>query len=97
MKVKAVDPLPESRSCPAGECRRWGSGARAPFVDFGMSPLCESFIAPAQFDAMEPYFPILEEMVDAAAIGAWTDANLSLVRWGMTSRRASRTAPLLPA
>src|SRR5262249_29261600 len=28
------------------------------FVDLGMSPLCESFIAPDKLDAMEPYYPL---------------------------------------
>jgi SAM-dependent methyltransferase len=27
-------------------------------VDLGMSPLCESILAPGQLDAMEPYFPL---------------------------------------
>jgi len=27
-------------------------------VDLGMSPLCESYISPAQLDAMEPFYPL---------------------------------------
>ncbi len=39
-------------------CRLCGTGLEHTFVDLGMSPLCESFLAPDQLDAMEPYFPL---------------------------------------
>jgi SAM-dependent methyltransferase len=42
----------------AGRCRLCGGGLKQTFVDLGMSPLCESFLAPDQVDAMEPYFPL---------------------------------------
>ena len=41
-----------------GRCRLCGAGLVHTFVDLGMSPLCESFLAPDQLDAMEPYFPL---------------------------------------
>jgi SAM-dependent methyltransferase len=42
----------------AGRCRLCGGGLEHTFVDLGMSPLCESYLAPGQLDAMEPYFPL---------------------------------------
>ncbi len=41
---------------PAG-CRFCG-GTLHDFVDLGMSPLCESFLAANQLDAMEPFYPL---------------------------------------
>ncbi|HET7594160.1 MAG TPA: hypothetical protein VFK49_01840, partial [Stellaceae bacterium] len=38
-------------------CRFCG-GALHDFVDLGMSPLCESFLAADQVDAMEPFYPL---------------------------------------
>jgi len=54
--------LPEA-SADAGpriavRCRLCGDALERSFVDLGMSPLCESFLAPGQLDAMEPYFPL---------------------------------------
>ena len=40
------------------ECRLCGGALEHSFVDLGMSPLCESFVAPGQLDVMEPYFPL---------------------------------------
>jgi len=45
-----------ARTAPAG-CRFCG-GALHDFVDLGMSPLCESFLAADQLDAMEPFYPL---------------------------------------
>jgi SAM-dependent methyltransferase len=42
----------------ARRCRLCGHSLDHTFVDLGMSPLCESFLAPDQLDAMEPYFPL---------------------------------------
>jgi hypothetical protein len=39
-------------------CRLCGEPLRRVFVDLGMSPLCESYVAPAQLDEMEPFFPL---------------------------------------
>src|SRR4029077_1189242 len=40
------------------ECRLCRAPLTTTFVDLGMSPLCESFLAADQLDAMEPYFPL---------------------------------------
>ena len=38
-------------------CRFCG-GALAEFVDLGMSPLCESYVAKEQLNSMEPFYPL---------------------------------------
>jgi hypothetical protein len=58
MNVQVLDRLPEARAQPAHRCRLCGSGLEHSFVDLGMSPLCESIVAPEQLDAMEQYFPL---------------------------------------
>jgi SAM-dependent methyltransferase len=39
-------------------CRFCDAPLEHVFVDLGMSPLCESFLAEDQLDAMEPFFPL---------------------------------------
>src|SRR3954452_14668744 len=39
-------------------CRLCGTPLTRTFVDLGMSPLCESYVAPEQLDAMEPFYPL---------------------------------------
>jgi C-methyltransferase C-terminal domain/Putative zinc binding domain/Methyltransferase domain len=39
-------------------CCRFCGGGLAPFVDLGMSPLCESFLAREQLNQMEPFYPL---------------------------------------
>jgi SAM-dependent methyltransferase len=39
-------------------CRSCGAVLRRTFVDLGMSPLCESFLAPDRLDEMEPFYPL---------------------------------------
>jgi SAM-dependent methyltransferase len=39
-------------------CRLCGSRAQRTFVNLGMSPLCESFVAHDQLDVMEPHYPL---------------------------------------
>jgi hypothetical protein len=39
-------------------CRLCHSPRLTSFVDLGMSPLCESFLAAPQLDRMEPYYPL---------------------------------------
>jgi 2-polyprenyl-3-methyl-5-hydroxy-6-metoxy-1,4-benzoquinol methylase len=39
-------------------CRFCGSPLRTTFVDLGMSPLCESFLAAGQLNQMESFFPL---------------------------------------
>lgn len=41
-----------------GCCRFCGSMLRHTFVDLGMSPLCESYLKPAQLNQMEPFYPL---------------------------------------
>ena len=45
-------------SARARACRLCGGALEHSVVDLGMSPLCESFVAPGQLDAMEPSFPL---------------------------------------
>jgi SAM-dependent methyltransferase len=42
----------------AGPCRFCGAGLRDVFVDLGMSPLCESYLAADQLNRMEPFYPL---------------------------------------
>jgi len=42
----------------AGRCRYCDSPLQHTFVDLGMSPLCESYLAADQLDAMEPFYPL---------------------------------------
>jgi hypothetical protein len=39
-------------------CRFCGCPESRPFVDLGMSPLCESFLAADALDRMEPFYPL---------------------------------------
>ena len=39
-------------------CRFCGAALSHTLVDLGMSPLCESFLAADQLDAMEPFYPL---------------------------------------
>src|SRR5262245_51470574 len=39
-------------------CRLCGAGLHRTFVDLGVSPLCESFVAPENVDTMEPFYPL---------------------------------------
>ncbi len=39
-------------------CRSCNAPLRRTFVDLGMSPLCESFLAADQLDQMEPFYPL---------------------------------------
>ncbi len=48
--------LPHSAT--ARPCRICGTPLETTFVDLGMSPLCESFLAGDQLDQMEPYYPL---------------------------------------
>lgn len=42
----------------ASHCRLCGAGLKHSLVDLGMSPLCETFLTPAQCDEMEAFFPL---------------------------------------
>jgi SAM-dependent methyltransferase len=47
-------------STPIGSfpCRFCGTDLRHTFVDLGMSPLCESYVAAEHFSEMEPFYPL---------------------------------------
>ena len=49
---------PEPTDRPGLACRACGSADLVPMLDLGMSPLCESFLAPDQLDQMEPFYPL---------------------------------------
>jgi SAM-dependent methyltransferase len=40
------------------DCRFCGTRLRHVFVDLGMSPLCQTHIAPEQLNHMEPFYPL---------------------------------------
>jgi hypothetical protein len=40
------------------KCRFCGTALEDTVVDLGMSPLCESYLAPGQLDKMEPFYPL---------------------------------------
>ena len=42
----------------SGSCRGCGAPIDFLFVDLGMSPLCESFLAAEELDRMEPFYPL---------------------------------------
>ena len=48
----------ESETLRHRECRLCRAPLTTTFVDLGMSPLCESYLAADQIDQMEPYFPL---------------------------------------
>jgi SAM-dependent methyltransferase len=49
---------PSSTAVAGGACRFCGQDLRDIFVDLGMSPLCESFLAADQLNHMEPFYPL---------------------------------------
>ncbi len=50
-----TDPL---ATAVAPRCRFCGTALTHTLVDLGMSPLCESFLAADELDAMEPFYPL---------------------------------------
>ena len=54
---QAAGPSPSSAPAAASACRFCG-GELHDFVDLGMSPLCESFLAADELDRMEPFYPL---------------------------------------
>jgi hypothetical protein len=53
-----IDSIREKGNPARGNCRLCGSELNHSLVDLGMSPLCESFLARHELDAMERYFPL---------------------------------------
>src|SRR5207253_1676228 len=45
-------------AAPGAKCRFCDTALVHTFVDLGMSPLCQTQIAPEQLDHMEPFFPL---------------------------------------
>jgi SAM-dependent methyltransferase len=48
----------EAEAAPAPACRLCDAPLRHTFVDLGMSPLCETFLAADELDRMEPFYPL---------------------------------------
>jgi SAM-dependent methyltransferase len=58
---EATVPTREEDSRPTSQpirCRGCGNGLTHTFVDLGMTPLCESFVAADDLNAMEPFYPL---------------------------------------
>ena len=55
-RIQQTDPA--EATIPGGPCRFCGALLTDLVVDLGMSPLCESFLARDQLDAMEPFYPL---------------------------------------
>ncbi len=51
--------MTDSRTEKTSACRFCGSASLRVFVDLGLSPLCQSQVAPADVDKSEPFFPLL--------------------------------------
>jgi SAM-dependent methyltransferase len=49
-------------------CRYCGARLVRTFVDLGMSPLCESFVAPDTLQEMEPFFPLHARICDSCEL-----------------------------
>lgn len=58
MNIRPAGLSPGAGHLTAGRCRLCGSGLEHSFVDLGMSPLCERFLAAEELDSMEAYFPL---------------------------------------
>jgi SAM-dependent methyltransferase len=64
MNATALAPTRDLHRDAAQRCRLCGNGLRHTFADLGMSPLCESFLAAGQLDAMEAFFPLHVQVCD---------------------------------
>src|ERR671918_406503 len=58
----AAEDRTDERSGPG--CRFCGTTLRLTFVDLGMSPLCETYLAADELDQMEPFYPLLVHVCD---------------------------------
>src|ERR687891_295242 len=58
----AAEDRTDERSGPG--CRFCGTTLRLTFVDLGMSPLCETYLAADELDRMEPFYPLLVQVCD---------------------------------
>jgi len=50
--------MPENDTWRKARCRFCGNKLKYTFVDLGMSPLCESYVSPADINKMEPFYPL---------------------------------------
>jgi SAM-dependent methyltransferase len=50
------------------ECRLCGAGLTRTFVDLGMSPLCESYVAPDMLDEAEKFYPLHVRICDSCLL-----------------------------
>lgn len=53
-----------ARQIISAKCRHCGESLRHTVVDLGLSPLCESFVAPNQLNSMEPFYPLHVRICD---------------------------------
>jgi SAM-dependent methyltransferase len=53
-----------ARQIVSAKCRHCGDTLRHTVVDLGVSPLCESFVAPNQLNSMEPFYPLHVRICD---------------------------------
>jgi SAM-dependent methyltransferase len=58
LQPAAGNDLPESEHPFLAKCRFCDAGLRHTFVDLGMSPPCQTHIAPHQLNAMEAFYPL---------------------------------------
>lgn len=58
MDTLATNYLHGANVMPRVTCRLCGGQVKHDFVDLGMTPLCESFLAPDEIDQMEPTYPL---------------------------------------
>ena len=49
-------------------CRLCGASLTRTFVDLGMSPLCESYVAAEHLDEMEPFYPLHVRVCDSCLL-----------------------------
>jgi hypothetical protein len=49
-------------------CRLCGASLTRTFVDLGMSPLCESYVAAEHLDEMEPFYPLHVRLCDSCLL-----------------------------
>lgn len=57
-QVKVEPTINKLSAAQAASCRLCGADVTTTLVNLGMSPLCESFLAAAEIDSMERYYPL---------------------------------------
>jgi Putative zinc binding domain len=50
------------------QCRMCGSTLTTTFIDLGVQPLANSYVAPERADAMEPFFPLHVRVCDVCLL-----------------------------